>query len=131
MRASNPFDRTTRLIVVCLVCGGLVALLAAYLAWVGATGRGIACFIHTWTGFSCGSCGLTRALIAVGRLDFAAAFEYNLLWPVYMAWAAWVVAANGRTYVICRHLVGLPRPLWVHIAFVAAVTMYGVMRNTI
>ncbi len=123
--------RTVRLVTVCLVGGTLIALLVGYLAWVSATGRGIVCLICKWTGFSCGSCGMTRALMALGRLDMASAFGYNLLWPLYAAWAVWVAMTNGRAYVRHGRWVGLPGPLWVHGAFVVLVTLYGVLRNMV
>ncbi len=129
MSAERSPDRRARIGRVLLLCGGLAVLLLIYLVWVGVTGRGIPCLIHAWTGLSCGSCGLTRALVAVGRLDFFAAFDYNRLWPLYVAWTVWVAAANGCAYVHRGRILGLPGPAWVHGAFVALVTVYGILRN--
>lgn len=38
------------------------------------------CPIYYITGISCPGCGMTRALFAALRLDFAAAFHYHPLW---------------------------------------------------
>lgn len=40
---------------------------------------GIGCFIKHFTGIPCPGCGITRALFALLRLDFASAFNYNPL----------------------------------------------------
>ncbi len=131
MSAERMPDRHVRCMRVLLLCGGLAVLLFAYLIWVGATGRGIPCLIHQWTGFSCGSCGLTRALVAVGRLDVRAAFEYNLLWPLYAAWGVWVIGANARAYVRCGRWVGLPGSWWPHVLLLAVAIAYGILRNVV
>ncbi|MCR4891902.1 MAG: DUF2752 domain-containing protein [Lachnospiraceae bacterium] len=47
---------------------------------------GIGCPIKFLTGVSCLACGMTRALRAVLRLDFASAFHYHPLWMVPEIW---------------------------------------------
>lgn len=47
---------------------------------------GIGCPIKFLTGVSCFGCGMTRAVLAVLRLDFAAAFHYHPLWMVPTIW---------------------------------------------
>ena len=42
--------------------------------------RGLPCPIKYLTGISCPGCGMTRAIRAAVRLDFAAAFYYHPLW---------------------------------------------------
>ncbi len=101
----------------------------AYLWLFGHTGVGIPCFIRTMTGFSCGSCGLTRALEAVLRADWCAAFGYHPLWLLYVVYGLWVLLSDAVAYVrrgICQWL---PSPLWVHMAFAALMTVFGVARN--
>lgn len=47
---------------------------------------GITCPIRFITGISCPGCGMTRAWLAVLRLDWAAAFQYHpLFWLVPLA----------------------------------------------
>lgn len=41
-----------------------------------------ACPLHALTGLDCPSCGMTRAVFSLLHGDFAAAFDYNLLWPL-------------------------------------------------
>ena len=51
----------------------------AYLIWCRFTGIGIPCVFHLVTGLDCPGCGITRAVIAVSKLDFKRAFELNRL----------------------------------------------------
>lgn len=68
---------------------GLLALcLLLALAYAAASVLGVGCPIRTVTGVPCPGCGLSRALAAVLRLDFAAAFAQNpmifVLPPVFL-----------------------------------------------
>ena len=49
----------------------------AYSVWLAVTGIGIPCPFHAVTGLLCPGCGVSRMLLALFRLDFAAAFGYN------------------------------------------------------
>lgn len=42
------------------------------------------CPIKIFFGIPCAGCGISRALISVCFLDFAAAFEYNPAWPLVL-----------------------------------------------
>ena len=57
---------------------------------------GITCPIQWVTGISCAGCGMTRALLAAGRLDFGAAFAFHPLWPVVPIGAGMFL---GRKYI--------------------------------
>ena len=50
-----------------------------YLLWIRLTGLKIPCLYLLTTGLQCPGCGMTRALWALLRLDFAAAFSWNPL----------------------------------------------------
>ncbi len=63
----------------------LVIKLVAIALFIGVS---IALYANGWTcpilrffGVECFSCGLTRAWLAVLRLDFVAAFSYNFMFP--------------------------------------------------
>lgn len=62
---------------------------------------GITCPILWLTGISCAGCGMTRALLAAGRLDFGAAFAFHPLWPSV---PLGVGVFLGRKYIpVCWH----------------------------
>jgi hypothetical protein len=81
------------------------------------------CPFHWLTGFPCGTCGGTRALLALGRLDVAAGFAWNPL--VAAAGVAFLVggllafgaALAGRDVVVPRPT--LPLRVGIGIAFAA------------
>ena len=49
----------------------------AYLIFTLLTGIGIPCVFYKLTGLQCPACGISRMLISLAHLDFAAAFRYN------------------------------------------------------
>ncbi len=55
-----------------LLCVG-----CAYAAFCSLTGFGVPCLFHLFTGLNCPGCGVSRMLLSLLRLDFAAAFRYN------------------------------------------------------
>ena len=59
---------------------------------------GITCPIRYLTGISCPGCGMTRAWLAVLRLDFAAALHYHpLFWAPPLALAVFF----GKPHINC------------------------------
>ncbi len=50
-----------------------------YFIFVKIVGFGIPCIFHTVTGLHCPGCGISRMFIALFKLDFKAAFQYNAL----------------------------------------------------
>jgi hypothetical protein len=61
--------------------GVLVAAVAGQPLWRRLPLPG--CWFHEWTGRPCPGCGLTRAFLALGRGDWAAAWRWNpFVWPV-------------------------------------------------
>lgn len=120
--------RTRRVVLFAL---GLLAVGVLYLVAAQVTGRGIPCPVYHLTGYACPGCGMTRALQALVRLDLAAAFGYNLLWPLYGAWAGWIAVVNIRDYIRRGTLPGLPGKLWIHLALCGVLVVYAVVRNVV
>lgn len=54
---------------------GCVMAVLLYVKWIG-------CPIRFITGIPCAGCGMTRAWMAVLRLDFKAAYHYHPLYPL-------------------------------------------------
>lgn len=75
-------------VILCVGC--------AYAAFCSLTGWGIPCPFHLITGLNCPGCGVSRMLLSLLRLDFAAAFRCNAglfcLSPFLLAlFAVWIV----------------------------------------
>ena len=118
-----------RLLRVILIACGLLALFVGYGLFYNITGYGIPCMLHKTTGLECPGCGLTRAIAAVVRLDFAAAFAYHALWPLFAAYILWVGISAACVYVRQGEIKLLPGKWWMHAAVLVAIVGYGVFRN--
>lgn len=126
MPADTPQKRLLRVI---LIACGLIALFVGYGLFYNTTGFGIPCMLHKTTGLECPGCGLTRAIAAVVRLDFAAAFGFNLLWPLYAAYFLWGSISMASVYVRRGEAGVLPGKTWTHAVILAIVVGYGILRN--
>ena len=100
----------------------------AYLLFVLCTGIGIPCVFHEITGLKCPGCGISRMLIALIKLDFAAAFKHN---PVLFLTAPFLVAylfGSEWKYVLYghRHMGKWQIFLWAELCLLL---LYGIFRN--
>lgn len=59
--------------------GIVLGLGIAYALFVWSTGIGIPCVFHLITGLQCPGCGISRMFFALLALDFAGAFQQNML----------------------------------------------------
>ena len=103
---------------------------ALYALVVTVSGHGIPCPIRLATGFECPGCGVSRMLLALIRLDFAAAFAAN---AVLLCLLPFLLFAAGRlVYVYIRRGTMRDRAaeifIWIAIA---ALLVWGVVRNVI
>ena len=118
-----------RLLRVCLIAGVTIAALLGYVLAFASTGLGFPCVLYEYTGLQCGGCGLTRAAVSLLHLDFAAAFSYHALWPVFVAYFAWVGISDATVYVKKGVLRLLPGARWIHAVVLVIVVGYGILRN--
>ncbi len=118
-----------RLYTVLGIMGGCVLLLIGYALLVKLTGFGLPCAIHLLTGLDCAACGLSRASSALLLFDFASAFTYNAIWPVYLGYALFASISVSAGYIKDGNLFRWPKPLWVNFAALGAVICYGMLRN--
>lgn len=107
---------------------GAVILCALYCA-LALHGWGIPCIFYRLTGFQCPGCGNTRAALALLQLDIAAAMRYNLLFPLECFYLGWVIFQSCREYLRGRAFAYPMRWKWLDIATMAAVLIWGVVRN--
>ena len=125
----TPTTPKTRLIrIIAVWCTVLLAGIG-YGLFCAKTGLGIPCVFHQATGLDCPGCGMSRAVLALARLDFAAAFGYNLLWPLIVGYLLWVAIAGSVGYVKRGEIGYLPGKTWMHVVVLSAVVVYGVLRN--
>lgn len=92
-------------------------------------GIGIPCLFYQVTGLKCPGCGNSRAAMALLRLDFAAAFSYNYLFPLEFFYLFWVFFYCCRSVIKTGKLQYKPPFLWLDIGILAAVMIWWVVRN--
>ena len=102
----------------------------AYLIFVSLTGLGIPCIFHSLTGLHCPGCGITRMFVALGRLDFIAAWDANalvlVLLPFFIGFGAWHLYEYIRQGKVRTPLF---EQILMILAFLLAVA-FGILRNT-
>ena len=125
----TPPTPKARLLRVCLIAGIVAAALGGYVVTFALTGLGFPCVLYEATRIRCGGCGLTRAAVSLLRLDFAAAFSYHALWPVFVAYFLWVGLSDAAVYVKTGKVRLLPGKWWIHAALLAVIVGYGILRN--
>ena len=119
----------TRLIEVTKKGAVLLAVGCAYSILYLSTGIGIPCVFHEITGLDCPGCGVSRMLLALFRLDFAAAFAYNAvllcMLPVLLALLAVHVIRYVRTG--SRKMTRFETVLlWI---LIVILLLWGILRN--
>jgi hypothetical protein len=111
--------------------GAAAAVLLAYALIVRLTGHGIPCIFKRRLGIECSACGLSRAAASLVTLDFSSAFDYNAIWPLYLAYGLWIAISGAHKYVKCGEELSLPRPMWLNFVVIGVMLVYGVLRNFI
>lgn len=113
---------------VLLLSAGII--LAGLLYGIAAMhGFGIPCLLRTFTGLLCPGCGNSRAALALMRLDFAAAFSYNLLFPLEFFYLIWVYVHCCKAYLKGKRFSYKPPYPIMDILILAAIVIWGIVRN--
>jgi hypothetical protein len=113
------------------ILGAIAAALLTYAIIVRFTGYGIPCIFKRRLGLECSACGLSRAAASLISLDFAAAFSYNAIWPLYLAYGLWIAISGSYKYLKNGEGLSLPRPMWLNFVILGVMLAYGVVRNFI
>ena len=109
----------------------MAALLAGYAVFAAVTGFGFECPIRALTGLLCPSCGMTRALADMVRLDFAGAWHHNPLSLSLLPAAGVCVLAFAARYVYTGKTdLSLPFKA-AAVVIIAAAALFGILRNII
>ena len=118
-RAATRDDRSLALVL----AAGAASLAAAlpFVRWFAPFAPG--CVFHALTGVPCPACGTTRAMLALGRGDVAAALGWNPLATFALLFGA-AVCALAPVWLLAGRSVpvlgpGLPK--WAKIALLTAV----------
>lgn len=125
----KPVSSHQRLRRILLLWCAVLAAGIGYGVFCARTGMGIPCILHEVTGLECPGCGLTRAVLALARLDIAAAFGYNVLWPLVLGYFLWIGIGGSLAYVKRGELCYLPGKIRMHAAVLSVVVAYGILRN--
>ncbi len=79
------------------------------------------CPMKVFLGIPCPGCGVSRALMSVLRLDFAAAFEFNPLWPAVIVTAILLAVFWIKEKTLALEITGI-----VFLVIAVAVYIYRV-----
>lgn len=112
-----------------------VLLAAAFICFVffllAKLGIGIPCLFYQVTGLQCPGCGNSRAVMALLRLDLAAALSYNLLCPLEFFYLLWVFFHSCRSVLKTGKIHYKPPFPWLDMGILAAIIVWWVARNFI
>lgn len=70
-----------------------------YYIFIRITGLAIPCIFRKITGLLCPGCGITRAILAAVRLDFARAWSYNQFMFIAFPALAYIIIKNDYVYI--------------------------------
>ena len=105
----------------------LIAAGILYLIWVRVTGRYLPCVFRTVTGLKCPGCGISHMMTALVRLDFAGAWAEN---PFLLVTLPFLGAEIIYAFVCRRRGQKMARwNEWLLIIYLAALIMFGILRN--
>lgn len=106
----------------------ILAIGAVYSAFVLIVGRGIPCFFYELTGLECPSCGVSRMLLSLLKLDFRAAFSYNPFLFVNGPIIIFCIAYGDWRYVKygSRRMGKVAVVLWTEVVLAV---LFGIFRN--
>ena len=100
-----------------------------YAVWVKRTGLGIPCVFHLVTGLKCTGCGVTRMLLSLLRLDFAAALDSNAVLACMLPFLLVLAAVSLVRYVRTGGNVPGRGENAAVLAAVAVLVIWGAVRN--
>lgn len=100
-----------------------------YYIFIRITGLAIPCVFRKITGLLCPGCGLTRAVLACARLDFARAFAYNQYICIALPVLAYLIIRCDYIYVkYGNKKLSLIDNILIYMCIVGAVA-FAILRN--
>ena len=116
-------------ILILLAIGTALAGAVAIFYLLARAGIGLGCPFYQITGLQCPGCGNSRAALALIRLDFKSALGFNPLFPLEFGYLLWVAGLSGRNYLKTGRFHYQPKWLWMDIALLVLVIIWGILRN--
>ena len=113
-----------------LLCAGILAAATAYCI-AAYNGFGIPCLFHQITGLLCPGCGNSRAALALLRLDIGTALSCNPLFPLEFFYILWVYGHCCKAYLKGKRFSYTPTHPIMDILILAAIVIWGIVRNLI
>ena len=120
-----------RLMKVFAVTGSLAVIAVLVALVLSYFGKGLPCPINLVTGLNCPGCGITRATMAVLKLDFRRAFSVNAMFLVEYAYVFYMYILASVNYVRKGKatLDSPPSWRWIDITALVLILGWGIVRN--
>lgn len=109
-----------------------IILLIVGLAYAGlcsVTGVGIPCPLHFVTGLYCPSCGISRMLLHVLKLDFKTAFRYNQCLFCILPIIGLIILSDIIKYIKTGHTKPNRFQSFICILIIIILIIFGILRN--
>ena len=125
----SPFRSRRKLHILLLTLA--IAMLVGLFYLLSRSGIGIPCLFNKITGLQCPGCGNSRAALSLLQLDFRAAFQHNLLFPLEFGYIVWVYLFCCVRYLQGKSFSYRPTHPWLDISVLILVILWGIIRNMI
>ena len=90
---------------------------------------GVPCLFHKITGLLCPGCGITRMILAIMRLDFKSAYQYNQVIFVSSPFIIYLCIRLYISWLISRpYILSLVEKVLVYV-FIIVLLIFGIYRN--
>ena len=122
-------EQKNRLNKVLKNCGIILLIGVLYFIFIKIVGFGIPCIFNLITGLHCPGCGISRMLLSLARLDFAAAFKYNALVLTASPIAAIFVIKHYVRYILTGKSQGNKLETVMLLILLILLIIFGVLRN--
>lgn len=125
---SDKLDRTKRTVIITVL---FASALLVYLGICAKWHIGIPCLFNKVTGLNCPGCGVTRGLLALLRLDFKSAAQFNIFIFPSIIYVSGVYFHSAYQYIKTgNHKVSFPVK-YVDIIYLILLIFWWVLRNVI
>lgn len=92
---------------------------------------GIPCLFNKFTGLLCPGCGVTRMIMSMLKLDFAAAYGYNKALFLTLPLILFAVVSIETDYISTGKRRARPFVRWLLIIEIIILVLFGIIRNII
>ena len=121
----EKMKRKTKLLLLTLAAFLIIFILIFF----AKKGFSVGCLFNYITDLKCAGCGNTRAALALLELDFKEMLNYNLFFPLEVAYIVKVYITCAKNYLKTGKFVYSVKPDFIDIAFLALLLLWTVVRN--